>query len=144
MNEMAPWYSEVEDFIGVCGTKDGVEAMPDGEFLPPFEMNCVEQHMSKTLLETYGDRHLVHGRWAHLTEPKAHHLALGRGRCQSRNLCMRGCPYGAYFSSNTSTLPAAKNTGNLTIVYNAVVLNINYDDTLKKATGITYIDTTTG
>ena len=143
-NEMAPWYSEVEDFIGVCGTKDGVKAMPDGEFLPPFEMNCVEQHMSKTLLEIYGDRHLVHGRWAHLTEPKAHHIALGRGRCQSRNLCMRGCPYGAYFSSNTSTLPAAKNTGNLSIIYNAVVLNINYDDTLKKATGIAYIDTSTG
>ena len=143
-NDMAPWYSYVEDFIGVCGQKDGIDAMPDGEFLPPFEMNCVEKHMSESLLEAFGDRHLVHGRWAHLTEPKDHHIALGRGKCLSRNLCMRGCPYGAYFASNTSTLPAAKNTGNLTILSNAVVQEITYDDTLNKATGIVYVDTTTG
>ena len=118
--------------------------MPDGEFLPPFEMNCVEQHMSKTIAENYPDRHLVHGRWAHLTEPKEHHLALGRGKCQSRNLCMRGCPFGAYFSSNSSTLPAAKKTENLTILSDAVVVKIMYDDDKKKATGIEYIDTTTG
>jgi choline dehydrogenase-like flavoprotein len=118
--------------------------MPDGEFLPPFEMNCVEQHMSKTIADNYPDRHLVHGRWAHLTEPKEHHLALGRGKCQSRNLCMRGCPFGAYFSSNSSTLPAAKKTENLTILSDAVVVKIIYDDDKKKAMGIEYIDTTTG
>ena len=142
--DMAPWYSYVEDFIGVCGKKDGIEAMPDGEFLPPFEMNCVEKHMSESLLEAYGNRFLVQGRWAHLTKPKDHHIELGRGPCLSRNLCMRGCPYGAYFSSNTSTLPAAKNTGNLSIVSNAVVQKIVYDDSQKKATGIVYIDTETG
>ena len=142
--EMAPWYHMVEDFIGVCGNKDGLASMPDGEFLPPFEMNCVEQHMSKTIADNYPDRHLVHGRWAHLTEPKEHHLALGRGKCQSRNLCMRGCPFGAYFSSNSSTLPAAKKTENLTILSDAVVVKIIYDDDNKKATGIEYIDTTTG
>ena len=142
--EMAPWYHMVEDFIGVCGNKDGLASMPDGEFLPPFEMNCVEQHMSKTIADNYPDRHLVHGRWAHLTEPKEHHLALGRGKCQSRNLCMRGCPFGAYFSSNSSTLPAAKKTENLTILSDAVVVKIIYDDDKKKATGIEYIDTTTG
>lgn len=142
--EMAPWYHLVEDFIGVCGNKDGLEAMPDGEFLPPFEMNCVEQHMSKALSNSYPDRHLVHGRWAHLTEPKEHHLELGRGKCQSRNLCMRGCPFGAYFSSNSSTLPSAQRTGNLSILSDAVVVKILYDDEEKKATGIEYIDTATG
>ena len=142
--EMAPWYHMVEDFIGVCGNKDGLESMPDGEFLPPFEMNCVEQHMSKTLSDTYPDRHLVHGRWAHLTEPKEHHLALGRGKCQSRNLCMRGCPYGAYFSSNSSTIPSAEQTGNLSILSDAVVVKIIYDEQGKKASGIEYIDTNTG
>jgi len=142
--EMAPWYHLVEDFIGVCGNKDGLESMPDGEFLPPFEMNCVEQHMSTALANQYPDRHLVHGRWAHLTKPKEHHLELGRGKCQARNLCMRGCPFGAYFSSNSSTIPSAQRTGNLSILSDAVVVKIIYDDQQKKATGIEYIDTATG
>ncbi len=141
---IAPWYSHVEKFIGVCGNEDGIEAMPDGEFLPPFEMNCVEQHMSKTILDNYPDRHLVHGRWAHLTEPQPQHIALGRGKCMSRNLCMRGCPFGAYFSSNSATLPAAKLTGNVSVQSNAVVSQILYDDSLKKATGVEYIDSETG
>ena len=113
--DVAPWYSHVEKFIGVCGNKDGLEAMPDGEFLPPFELNCVEQHLKESILKNYGNRYLVHARWAHLTQPNQIHIDQGRGKCQARNLCTRGCPFGGYFSSNSSTLPWAAKTGNLTI-----------------------------
>jgi choline dehydrogenase-like flavoprotein len=112
--DVAPWYSHVEQFIGICGSKDGLEAMPDGEFQPPFDMN-VPLHISNNLKENYTDRHLVHARWAHLTDPAQIHLDQGRGKCQARNMCMRGCPFGGYFSSVSSTLPWAQKTGNLTI-----------------------------
>ena len=138
---IAPWYSHVEKFVGVCGNKDGLEAMPDGEFLPPFDFNCVEEHMRDTLEEYYPDRHLVHARWAHLTEPQPIHLEQGRGKCQARNLCMRGCPYGGYFSSVSSTLPWAEKTGNLTIRPFSVVHSVIYDEKLGKATGVKVIDT---
>ena len=104
---IAPWYAHVEKFIGVCGTRDGIEAMPDGEFLPPFELNCAEAAIQQKITANYKDRHLVHARWAHLTEPKEIHLQQGRVKCQARNLCMRGCPFGGYFSSVSSTLPWA-------------------------------------
>jgi choline dehydrogenase-like flavoprotein len=138
---IAPWYSHVEKFVGVCGNKDGLEAMPDGEFLPPFDFNCVEEHMRDTLEEYYPDRHLVHARWAHLTEPQPIHLEQGRGKCQARNLCMRGCPYGGYFSSVSSTLPWAEKTGNLTIRPFSVVHSVIYDEKSGKATGVKVIDT---
>jgi choline dehydrogenase-like flavoprotein len=142
-NEIAPWYSHVEKFIGVCGNKDGIEAMPDGEFLPPFEMNCVEQHMKAKLKEHFPGRHLVQGRWAHLSEPNPIHLEQGRGKCQCRNLCMRGCPYGGYFSSVTSTLPWAEKTGNLTVRPFSVVHSVIYDEATGKASGVKIIDTNT-
>lgn len=142
-DDVAPWYSHVEKFIGVCGNKDGVEAMPDGEFLPPFDFNCVEQHISQKLKEAYPDRHLVQGRWAQLSEPQEIHLQQGRGKCQSRNLCMRGCPFGGYFSSVSSTLPWADKTGNLTIRPFSVVHSIIYDDATGKASGVKVIDTNT-
>jgi len=141
--DVAPWYSHVEKFIGICGNKDGLEAMPDGEFLPPFELNCVEQHLKKSFLENYGNRHLVHARWAHLTEPNQIHLDQNRGKCQARNLCMRGCPFGGYFSSNSSTLPWAAKTGNLTIRPFSVVHSIIYDNKKGKATGVRVIDSET-
>lgn len=140
---VAPWYSHVEKFIGVCGNKDGLEAMPDGEFLPPFDFNCVESHMKETLDTAYPDRHLVHARWAHLTEPREIHLQQGRGKCQARNLCMRGCPYGGYFSSVSSTLPWADRTGNLTIRPFSVVHSVVYDPNTGKAAGVKVIDTNT-
>jgi choline dehydrogenase-like flavoprotein len=139
--DIAPWYSHVEKFIGVCGNKDGIESMPDGEFLPPFELNCVEKRLKESILKNYGNRHLVHARWAHLTQPNAIHLEQGRGQCQARNLCMRGCPFGGYFSSNSATLPWAKKTGNLTIRPFSVVHSIIYDEQKQKATGIRVIDT---
>ncbi|MBB6129748.1 GMC oxidoreductase [Mucilaginibacter lappiensis] len=142
-DDVAPWYSHVEKFIGVCGNKDDIEAMPDGEFLPPFDMNCVQEVISKKISENYPDRHLVHARWAHLTKPNQLHLDQGRGKCQARNMCMRGCPFGGYFSSVSSTLPWAKRTGNLTVRPFSVVHSVIYDEKLGKATGVKVIDTNT-
>lgn len=141
-NDVAPWYSHVEDFIGVCGNKDGVESMPDGEFLPPFDLNCVETHLQKSIKENFG-RHLVQARWAHITKPKDIHLKQGRGQCQARNLCMRGCPFGGYFSSVSSTLPWAEKTGNLTVRPHSVVHSIIYDEKKGKASGVRIIDANT-
>ncbi len=141
--DVAPWYSHVEKFVGVCGHADGIEAMPDGEFLPPFEFNCVEQFMCDKIREHYPDRHLVQGRWAQLTEPKEIHFQQGRGQCQARNLCMRGCPYGGYFSSVSATLPWAEKTGNLTMRPFSVVHSIVYDEDSGKASGVKVIDTNT-
>jgi len=141
--DIAPWYSHVERFIGVCGTRDGIESMPDGEFLPPFEFNCVEQHMSDKIRAHYGNRYVVRGRWAHLTKPEPIHLQQGRSACRSRNLCWRGCPFGAYFSSNSSTLPWAAKTGNMTLHPDAVVHSIIYDERKNRATGVRVIDAKT-
>ncbi len=142
-DDIAPWYSHVEEFMGVCGNKDGIEAMPDGEFLPPFEFNCVEEDLQKSFSENYKDRFLVQGRWAQLTAPKDIHLKQGRGMCMSRNMCMRGCPYGGYFSSVSSTLPWAEQTGNLTIRPFSVVHSIIYDEKNGKASGVRVIDKNT-
>jgi choline dehydrogenase-like flavoprotein len=142
-DDVAPWYSHVERFIGVCGSPDGLEAMPDGEFLPPFDFNCVEKHLSDRIRAHYGNRFVVQGRWAHLSQPKPIHLEQGRGTCQARNLCMRGCPYGGYFSSNSSTLPWAAKTGNLTVRPHSVVHSILYDEARGRASGVRVIDATT-
>jgi len=136
------WYSHVEEFIGVCGNADGIASMPDGKFMKPFDLNCVEQHLKEVLQKEYG-RHLVHARWAHLTEPKPIHLEQGRGKCEARNLCIRGCPFGGYFSSVSSTIPWAQKTGNLTIVTDAVVESIIYDDEKQKVTSVRIIDANT-
>jgi choline dehydrogenase-like flavoprotein len=141
--DIAPWYSHVEKFIGVCGNKDGIDAMPDGEFLPPFEFNCVESSIQQSIKAKYSNRHLVKARWAHLTQPQEIHLQQGRGKCQARNLCMRGCPFGGYFSSVSSTLPWAEKTGNLTIRPHAVVHSILYDEKKQNASGVRVIDANT-
>lgn len=141
--DVAPWYSHVERFIGVCGNKDGVEAMPDGEFLPPFDFNSVEKSMKSKLSAKYKDRFMLQGRWAHVTKPNDIHLQQGRGACQARNKCMRGCPYGGYFSSNASTLPWAAKTKNLTIRSFSVVHSIIYDEKKEKAVGVRVVDTNT-
>ncbi len=142
-DDVAPWYSHVERFIGVCGNADGLEAMPDGEYLPPFDFNCVERHLSEKIRAHYDNRFVVQGRWAHLSQPKEIHLQQGRGTCQARNLCMRGCPYGGYFCSNSSTLPWAAKTGNFTIRPDSVVHSILYDEAKGKATGVRVIDAKT-
>ena len=141
--DIAPWYSRVEKFVGISGNKDGLETLPDGEFLKPWELNCLEKHIQKRVADSYKDRHVIIGRCAHLTDPQQIHFDQGRAQCQARHLCYRGCPYGAYFSSNSSTIPWAAKTGNLTLRPDSVVHSIIYDETKQKATGVRVIDTHT-
>lgn len=141
--DIAPWYSYVEKFIGVSGNRDGVAAMPDGEFLPAFEMNKVEKHIQARVHSLYPYRRVIAGRCAHVTKPEQVHIDQGRGTCQARSLCQRGCPFGGYFSSNASTLPWAEKTGNLTLVTDSIVESILYDEALGKAIGVRVIDANT-
>ncbi|MBB6002664.1 GMC oxidoreductase [Arcicella rosea] len=141
--DLAPWYSYVEKFVGVSGEKLGLDHLPDGEFLPPIELNCLEKHFRQEVAKKFNGRPVTTGRVAHLTEPQPQHLALGRGKCQNRNRCSRGCPYGAYFSSNSATLPAANNTGNFAIRPNSIVHSIIYDEKTQRATGVRVIDSET-
>jgi choline dehydrogenase-like flavoprotein len=141
--DLAPWYSYVEKFAGISGNKDGLPELPDGEFLPPLELNCVENHFKDTVSKNYKGRHVIYGRCAHVTEPQPIHIEQGRGKCQNRNLCQRGCPFGGYFNSNSTTLPWADKTGNLTLRTNAVVQAVIYDDKKGKATGVRIIDAVT-
>ena len=139
-DEMAPWYSHVELFAGISGNKDGLDTLPDGEFLPPWELNCVEKEIQEKINSTYTDRRSIIGRCAHLTKPNQIHLDQGRQQCQARTLCERGCPYGGYFSSNASTLPWAAKTGNLTLRPDSVVHSVIYDEQKGKASGVRVID----
>src|SRR5687767_15093484 len=138
--DLASWYSHVEKFAGICGNKDGIDSLPDGEFLPSYGLNIVEDHFKTVMKEKYPGRHIIAARGAHLSEPKEIHLQQGRAKCQNRVLCQRGCPFGGYFSSNASTLPWAAKTGNLTLRPHAVVHSIIYDDVKQKATGVRVID----
>jgi choline dehydrogenase-like flavoprotein len=142
-DEIAPWYGHVELFSGICGNKDGLEAMPDGEYLPPFAFNCVEKDLQQKIKTKYKDRFMIQGRWAQLTEARDIHLKQGRGRCQARDLCMRGCPFGGYFSSVSSTLPWAQQTGNLSIRPFSVVHSIIFDEKKGRASGVRIIDANT-
>ncbi len=136
--DMAPWYTYVEKFAGISGEALGLPQLPDSHFLPPMELNCVGKHVKQRIEKEFAGRHMIIGRVAHLTEPLN-----GRGKCQYRNRCSRGCPYGAYFSSNAVTLPAANATGNLTIRPYSIAQSIIYDDKKGKATGVRIIDAET-
>jgi choline dehydrogenase-like flavoprotein len=136
--DIAPWYDYVERFIGVSGKNEGLPQLPDGQFIPPFEMNCLEKHLKQRIEATFKERNLIQSRMAVLSQPHN-----GRGKCMSRNLCHRGCPYGAYFSSNSSTLPAAYATGNLTLRPFSIVHSIIWDKQKNKATGVRVIDAET-
>ncbi|WP_338877002.1 GMC family oxidoreductase [Spirosoma sp. SC4-14] len=139
--DIAPWYSYVERFAGISGNKDGLPQLPDGEFLPPHEMACVEKHFSQQVAKHYNNtRPVIIGRCAHLTKPQPIHLQQGRGQCQNRSLCQRGCPYGGYFSSNSSTLPWAAKTGKMTLRPDSVAHSIIFDDKKNKATGVRVVD----
>ncbi len=139
--DLAPWYDYVEDYIGVTGENLGLDQYPDGKLLKPMEMNCVEDVFKNSLSKKYSDRILTIGRSAHITEGTK--PGLGRMTCQYRNRCRRGCPFGAYFSSNSSTLPAAEATGNMTLRPNSVVYEIMYDENKKRASGVKIIDAET-
>lgn len=137
--DIAPWYDYVETFIGVNGNADGIWHFPDGKFQPAMEMNCAEKLFKSKLEAKFPDRKVVSQRMANLTEP-----VKGRGVCQKRNLCHRGCPYGAYFSTNASTLPAAFETGNLTLKTNTLVNRVLIDEHTGLATGVEVLDSATG
>jgi choline dehydrogenase-like flavoprotein len=136
--DVAPWYDYVESFAGISGRKEGLPQLPDGKFLPPMDFNCVEEHLREKIAENFNDRILTIGRNANLTQPHN-----GRGSCQYRNRCIRGCPYGAYFSSNASTLPAAYASGNMTLRPHSIVYEVIYDKNSKKATGVRVMDAQT-
>ena len=139
--DLAPWYSYVEKYVGISGEKLGLPHLPDSEFLPPMELNCVEDELKNAVAKKFTDRLVTIGRVAHITEGTK--PGLGRNSCQYRNRCRRGCPFGAYFSSNSSTLPAAEDTGNITLRPNSVVSEVLYDADSKRATGVRLIDSET-
>ena len=138
--DLEPWYSKVETFVGIAGNRDGIDVLPDGEFLKAWEMNCVQKYFQSVVKSSYRDRHVIFGRCAHLTESKEIHRQQGRSLCLSRTECERGCPFGGYFSANSSTIPWAAKTGNLTLRPHSVVESILHDGQEEKATGVRVID----
>ena len=134
--DIAPWYSYVEKFIGVSGSKEGLDILPDGEFQPPMPMNCVEEAGTAKIKDHYkGARNWIIGRPANITQPLP-----GRPGCQYRNKCSLGCPFGGYFSTQASTLPAAMATGKLTLRPWSIVRKLVYDKDSQKATGVEVVD----
>lgn len=140
--DVAPWYNYIEKYIGVSGTNEGLSVLPDGSFLPGMNMTAPEKHF-KNALKTKMGRPVTIGRTAHLTKPGPQHLALGRGSCQFRNKCMRGCPYGGYYSSLSGSLVSAARTGNMTLVHNAIAAEVLYDEATQRAKGVRVIDQNT-
>jgi choline dehydrogenase-like flavoprotein len=136
--DLERWYDHVEEFAGISGENAGLPQLPDQRLLPPLEMNCLERHVKARVAAHYKDRRMIVARVAVLTRPHN-----GRGECQSRNMCARGCPYGAYFSSNSATLPAAARTGNYTLRPYSIVHSIIYDAAKNRAVGVRVIDSET-
>lgn len=135
-NDLKPWYDYVETFVGISGQAENIPHLPDGKFLPAMELNCVEKDFKIFLENKFPGRKMIMGRVANLTKEKK-----GRGKCQFRNRCDQGCPYGAYFSTNSSTLPAAMATNNLTVMTHSLVNKVIYDERKKRATGVEVINT---
>jgi choline dehydrogenase-like flavoprotein len=142
--DIEPWYDYVETFVGVSGQAEGLKQIPDGKFLKPFALNCAEQGFRESVAKVYPERVVTPGRVAHLTEYNPDVHKGHRGQCQSRDRCWRGCPFGAYFSSQSATLPVATETGNLTIRADSVVMEILYDANTKKASGVKVKDANSG
>ena len=133
--DIAPWYDYVESYVGITGQAEGIPHLPDGVFLPPMEMNCIEKNFTEKVKAHYKDRFVINGRAANLSKGW-----LGRGPCQYRNLCDRGCPFGGYFSSNSATIPSAAATGNLSLRPHSIVSQVIYDEQTGKAKGVVVID----
>ena len=138
--DIAPWYDHVEQFVGISGAKEGLSQLPDGEFQPPMALNVVEQYMREQIAEHFPERRLTIGRTANLTEGK---LDEGRAPCQNRSICSRGCSFGAYFSTQSSTLPAAQKTGNLTLLTNSMASRLIHDKATNRISGVEVLDTQT-
>ncbi len=139
-DDIKSWYDYVETYVGISGRKEGLSQLPDGQFLSPMEFYCIEQDVADSIKSNYSDRLMTIGRVAHITELVDLN---GRGECQNRNRCSRGCPYGAYFSSQASTLPAAERTGNMTLRPFSIVSEVLFDNETQKATGVRIRDTQT-
>ncbi|HSC40612.1 MAG TPA: GMC family oxidoreductase, partial [Chitinophagaceae bacterium] len=133
--DIAPWYDYVETFMGVSGQAEGIPSLPDGKYLPPMEMNCLEDYFKDRIAQHYKDRRVIHSRVANLSRGWN-----GRGPCQYRNLCTRGCPFGGYFSSNSATIPAAMATGNFTLRPHSIVHEVIFDEQTNKAKGVRIVD----
>tara|TARA_B100000749_G_scaffold279803_1_gene273666 strand:- start:426 stop:1916 length:1491 start_codon:yes stop_codon:yes gene_type:complete len=137
-NDLAPWYDYVERFAGISGNRDGLDVLPDGQYQPPMPLNVVEKDLAKRLQKAFkGTRHIINGRSANMTEPKPEQ---NRVNCQYRNKCWLGCPFGGYFSTQSSTLPVAMATGNLTVRPFSIVTRVLYDKDKKRATGVEILD----
>ncbi len=142
-NDLEGWYSYVERFAGISGSEENLPQLPDSIFQKPFEMNDVEKDAKTRIEQAFPGRSVIMGRCAHLTEPTTEQIELGRGPCQARNECQRGCSWGGYFSSLSATLPAADRTGNMTLIPNAQVQQIVYDESSGRASGVKMVDTDT-
>lgn len=140
-DDIAPWYAKVEDYIGVSGSRENLPYLPDSNFQPPMPMNVAEKWLKERLESKFPGRKLINTRLSNMTEDKPDQ---GRTKCQFRNQCGNGCSFGAYFSTQAVTLPAARATGKLTLQSDAVVTNIEYDAAKKRVTGVRYIDAKTG
>jgi choline dehydrogenase-like flavoprotein len=140
-DDVAPWYSYVEKYIGVSGSRENLPYLPDSEFQPPMDMNVAEKWLKQKLETQFPGRKLIHTRLSNMTEDKPDQ---NRSKCQFRNQCGNGCSFGAYFSTQAVTLPAARATGRLTLQSDAVVTNLEYDAARKKVTGVRFIDAKTG
>ncbi|WP_214226803.1 GMC family oxidoreductase [Pedobacter sp. B4-66] len=138
-SDIKPWYDYTESFVGISGKAEGLPQLPDGNFLPPMELNCIERHLAESIKKNDEHRIMTIARVANLTQAWK-----GRGTCMNRNLCTRGCPFGAYFSSNSSTIPVANSTGNLTLRPFSIASELIYDEHTQKATGVKVIDTLNG
>lgn len=138
--DLRPWYERVEKFAGISGSVENLPQLPDSIFQPPFELNCAEKVLKQKVEARFPHRRVIPARCAHLTNPTAEQLELGRGKCQVRNQCHRGCSFGAYFSSVSATLPAAKKTGRLEQREYAIVHSLEYDPTSRRVTGVRVID----
>ncbi len=141
--DLAPWYDHVEKFIGVAGDRDGLPQLPDGEFLPAFEMNDAEKQFKAAIESKFSTRKVIIGRNANLSVAQPWHEELGRSSCQNRSICERGCSFGAMHSTLSSSLPAAKRTNNLTVITDAIVHSVIQDPKTGKATGVRVIDRNT-
>lgn len=143
-DDIKPWYDHVERFAGISGSNEGIDVLPDGVFQPPFELNCAELAFKNGVETAFAGRRVIPSRVAHLTNPTQEQIDLGRGKCMVRNQCARGCSFGAYFSSNSATLPAARRTGNMTLISDTAVHKVIVNEATGRATGVETVDIATG
>ena len=141
--DIVPWYEKVETFVGVSGSEEGLDQLPDSVFQPAFELTDAEKSFKQKIEEKFDGRSVIPARIAHLTDATKEQLSLGRSNCQARNRCHHGCTFKAYFSSLNATLPAAKRSGNLTMVHNAIVRGLDYDTSTKRVSGVRVVDAET-